>query len=161
MYVLGPDNRATIRLPALLAQLVEHLHGKEGVDGSSPSEGSQKALQNRAFPFARTCTSCSLMRVWSTLWRSHIQNVLSSPFTRPHWCQTGSLEEVLRREDARPCEWSWAVRTGRSSTRKLAAKCRRCGRSAPAGGDQRRRFVVIESHDRGATNQRVLNLARR
>ena len=25
--------------PALLAQLVEHLHGKEGVDGSSPSEG--------------------------------------------------------------------------------------------------------------------------
>jgi hypothetical protein len=26
--------------PALLAQLVEHLHGKEGVDGSSPSEGS-------------------------------------------------------------------------------------------------------------------------
>ena len=30
---------ATIRVPALLAQLVEHLHGKEGVDGSSPSEG--------------------------------------------------------------------------------------------------------------------------
>jgi hypothetical protein len=25
---------------ALLAQSVEHLHGKEGVDGSSPSEGS-------------------------------------------------------------------------------------------------------------------------
>ena len=29
----------TIAEPALLAQLVEHLHGKEGVDGSSPSEG--------------------------------------------------------------------------------------------------------------------------
>ena len=29
---------------ALLAQSVEHLHGKEGVDGSSPSEGSEKAL---------------------------------------------------------------------------------------------------------------------
>ena len=28
---------------ALLAQLVEHLHGKEGVDGSSPSEGSTKS----------------------------------------------------------------------------------------------------------------------
>ena len=27
---------------ALLAQLVEHLHGKEGVDGSSPSEGFKK-----------------------------------------------------------------------------------------------------------------------
>src|ERR1700757_1390699 len=31
---------------ALLAQLVEHLHGKEGVDGSSPSEGSAKAPQS-------------------------------------------------------------------------------------------------------------------
>ena len=29
----------TMAGPALLAQLVEHLHGKEGVDGSSPSEG--------------------------------------------------------------------------------------------------------------------------
>src|SRR5262245_269283 len=28
-----------MRPVALLAQLVEHLHGKEGVDGSSPSEG--------------------------------------------------------------------------------------------------------------------------
>jgi hypothetical protein len=26
---------------ALLAQLVEHLHGKEGVSGSSPEEGFQ------------------------------------------------------------------------------------------------------------------------
>jgi hypothetical protein len=34
---------------ALLAQLVEHLHGKEGVDGSSPSEGSAKAAQNGGF----------------------------------------------------------------------------------------------------------------
>ena len=30
-----------MRALALLAQLVEHLHGKEGVDGSSPSEGSK------------------------------------------------------------------------------------------------------------------------
>src|SRR5205085_5101323 len=36
---------ATIAAPALLAQLVEHLHGKEGVDGSSPSEGSTEAPQ--------------------------------------------------------------------------------------------------------------------
>src|SRR6202007_2881067 len=28
---------------ALLAQLVEHFHGKEGVDGSSPSEGSEES----------------------------------------------------------------------------------------------------------------------
>src|SRR5215216_5527478 len=30
---------ARLRVTALLAQQVEHLHGKEGVDGSSPSEG--------------------------------------------------------------------------------------------------------------------------
>ena len=34
---------------ALLAQLVEHLHGKEGVDGSSPSEGLSKVPANRQF----------------------------------------------------------------------------------------------------------------
>jgi hypothetical protein len=40
---------ATIRRLALLAQLVEHLHGKEGVDGSSPSEGFKKPLQIARF----------------------------------------------------------------------------------------------------------------
>jgi hypothetical protein len=34
---------------ALLAQLVEHLHGKEGVDGSSPSEGFAKPPQMSGF----------------------------------------------------------------------------------------------------------------
>jgi hypothetical protein len=29
--------------------LVEHLHGKEGVDGSSPSEGFAKALDTAPF----------------------------------------------------------------------------------------------------------------
>ena len=39
---------------ALLAQLVEHLHGKEGVSGSSPEEGSvRKAPQMRGFSFAQ------------------------------------------------------------------------------------------------------------
>ena len=28
--------------PALVAQLVEHIHGKDGVGGSSPPEGSSK-----------------------------------------------------------------------------------------------------------------------
>src|SRR5207248_11580882 len=44
------------RQPALLAQLVEHLHGKEGVDGSSPSEGSAKAPHVGAFAFRTTCS---------------------------------------------------------------------------------------------------------
>ena len=44
MAVTGRENdmrseRGYSFSPALLAQLVEHLHGKEGVDGSSPSEG--------------------------------------------------------------------------------------------------------------------------
>ena len=34
---------ATVSNHALLAQSVEHLHGKEGVDGSSPSEGSSRS----------------------------------------------------------------------------------------------------------------------
>jgi hypothetical protein len=37
--VLVRQKAATLGALALLAQLVEHLHGKEGVDGSSPSEG--------------------------------------------------------------------------------------------------------------------------
>ena len=38
----GQRRRKSPEIPAraLLAQLVEHFHGKEGVDGSSPSEGS-------------------------------------------------------------------------------------------------------------------------
>ena len=40
---------ATLSASALLAQLVEHLHGKEGVDGSSPSEGFSKVPANRHF----------------------------------------------------------------------------------------------------------------
>ena len=39
------ETRGYNRPRALLAQLVEHLHGKEGVDGSSPSEGFEKPLQ--------------------------------------------------------------------------------------------------------------------
>src|SRR5215211_6178483 len=38
---------ARLSATALLAQQVEHLHGKEGVDGSSPSEGFSKRPANR------------------------------------------------------------------------------------------------------------------
>src|SRR5207302_2437584 len=53
---------------ALLAQLVEHLHGKEGVDGSSPSEGSAKAPHVGTFPFRPSCRVSSVRWVWSRLW---------------------------------------------------------------------------------------------
>jgi hypothetical protein len=44
-----PNGPPTMARPALLAQLVEHLHGKEGVSGSSPEEGSAKAPQTGVF----------------------------------------------------------------------------------------------------------------
>ena len=39
--------RGTLRPLALLAQLVEHLHGKEGVGGSSPPEGLPSTAPNK------------------------------------------------------------------------------------------------------------------
>jgi hypothetical protein len=37
-------------------RLPEKFHGKEGVDGSSPSEGSAKVVHSRTFLFGCTCT---------------------------------------------------------------------------------------------------------
>ena len=50
---------------ALLAQLVEHLHGKEGVSGSSPEEGSHRNPANveLCFPVAHFLQG---LRVWNT-----------------------------------------------------------------------------------------------
>ena len=62
---------ARIRALALLAQLVEHLHGKEGVDGSSPSEGFRFAPAQALFPLSRPATvgSCGVHRT-SKAWTS-------------------------------------------------------------------------------------------
>jgi hypothetical protein len=54
--------------------LPETFHGKEGVDGSSPSEGSVKVPQNGAFRFGFTCTISSVRQVWSRLWSFQVQN---------------------------------------------------------------------------------------
>src|ERR1019366_7116624 len=45
---------ATIAAPALLAQLVEHFHGKEGVNGSSPLEGFTRT----------TCKTAGFLGCW-------------------------------------------------------------------------------------------------
>ena len=50
---------------ALLAQLVEHLHGKEGVDGSSPSEGFTKSPANGPFLLSAQ-TPCRRRRGYET-----------------------------------------------------------------------------------------------
>src|SRR2546423_11970267 len=58
-------SRANLFPPALLAQLVEHLHGKEGVNGSSPLEGSARAPHVGAFAFTSTCEFSRVRSVWS------------------------------------------------------------------------------------------------
>src|SRR5262245_33015393 len=45
----GPAATLAGAVRALLAQLVEHFHGKEGVAGSSPAEGFWKAAAQTAF----------------------------------------------------------------------------------------------------------------
>jgi hypothetical protein len=51
--LLPPLRRAKLAPNALLAQLVEHFHGKEGVAGSSPAEGFQYCATSR-FPRFRS-----------------------------------------------------------------------------------------------------------
>jgi hypothetical protein len=49
-------------------------HGKEGVDGSSPSEGSAKDQHIGAFSFRSICTMANVRQVWSRLWSFQVQN---------------------------------------------------------------------------------------
>ena len=49
-----------------------NFHGKEGVDGSSPSEGSAKAPHNAGFCFVRTCILSNVRWVWSPFWSLQI-----------------------------------------------------------------------------------------
>jgi hypothetical protein len=58
-------------------RLPESFHGKEGVDGSSPSEGSTKAPQIRPFRLARTCRSSSMRSLGSPLWSLQDQRARS------------------------------------------------------------------------------------
>jgi hypothetical protein len=54
-------------------------HGKEGVDGSSPSEGSAKALLHVGdFAFRSTCRVSSVRWVWSRLWSSRARGAVDA-----------------------------------------------------------------------------------
>src|SRR5919198_4725040 len=53
-------------------------HGKEGVDGSSPSEGSAKVPQSGASCFWRSCKTFRVRWVWSPLWSPQVQIGLSN-----------------------------------------------------------------------------------
>jgi hypothetical protein len=58
-------------------QLPKGAHGKEGVDGSSPSEGSAKAPQIGAFCLTGTCTFSSVRWVWSPSWSPQVHDARS------------------------------------------------------------------------------------
>ena len=66
----GRENGTNRRkpLPCGCDQLPRQCHGKEGVDGSSPSEGSAKAPHVGAFLFRSTCSRANMRWVWSRLW---------------------------------------------------------------------------------------------
>src|SRR5687767_5765872 len=63
--------RKWLRQPKTVAvgcdRLPEAFHGKEGVDGSSPSEGSTKAPEIGC-SFRRTCSMSNVQWAWSPLW---------------------------------------------------------------------------------------------
>jgi hypothetical protein len=55
---------------------------KEGVDGSSPSEGSVKAPHVGAFVFRSTCRFSRVRWVWSRSWSFRVGNALVDGFVR-------------------------------------------------------------------------------
>src|SRR5436190_23748138 len=55
-------------------RLPKTFHGKEGVDGSSPSEGSAKGLHVGGLAFSPTCRVGSMRWAWSRLWSFQAQN---------------------------------------------------------------------------------------
>src|SRR5437667_7241458 len=58
--------------------------GKEGVDGSSPSEGSAKAPHVGAFVFRSTCSSSIVQWVWSRLWSFQVQKLPRAGVSAEH-----------------------------------------------------------------------------
>ena len=61
--------------PALLAQLVEHLHGKEGVSGSSPEEGFAQRVGFRPVRLSRysvISSVCVKLRLSGHVFNGHL-----------------------------------------------------------------------------------------
>jgi hypothetical protein len=61
----------------------DHLLGKEGVDGSSPSEGSAKAPEIGAFALSSNCGASFVRWVWSRLWSFRAPEGPRPTFIRP------------------------------------------------------------------------------
>jgi hypothetical protein len=84
-------------------QLPIGAHGKEGVDGSSPSEGSAKAPESGALSFTSTCSPSILQWVWSRLWSSQVQNaVRAAPKRRAHGEEEEGRSSYRRPQKSKP-----------------------------------------------------------
>ena len=73
-------------------------HGKEGVGGSSPPEGSTKAPESGAFFFRATCTISNMRYLWSRLWSLQYQNERSK--RRIGWRRADISLVPARRSDS-------------------------------------------------------------
>ena len=71
----------------------ENLDGKEGVVGSSPTEGSAQAQQIWAFCFRSACTRSSVQWVWSLLWSFQVQDARSCQPCQPATERTRTASE--------------------------------------------------------------------
>jgi hypothetical protein len=110
------SDRACTRVTRLI------LHGKEGVDGSSPSEGSAKAPEIGAFSFRSICSASNVRWVWSPSWGLQVQNALSRVLTIPRVLVAGS-QALGGRLSGHPA----------STTSQFTALCARVLQAASSG----------------------------
>jgi len=75
-------------------QLPETFHGKEGVDGSSPSEGSAKGLHSGCLSRRATCSSFNMRWVWSPLWSLQVENFFCGSGREPSLAVIESRRKV-------------------------------------------------------------------
>jgi hypothetical protein len=125
------------------------LHGKEGVDGSSPSEGSAKAPHDGTFLVGCICTISNMRQVWSPLWSLQVPKAaldrarsafLRAPVVAPGQPVAGEVDHRLAGE--RPTAFGASTnprsrrRRSRARSSASAAACSeanppRCTRRAP------------------------------
>jgi hypothetical protein len=86
-------NRA-VCAPSGARLIARHLHGKEGVDGSGPSEGSANAPHVGAYAFRSTCRFSRVRWVWSRLWSFRVGEGYGRARSRPLSRRVNAGDEV-------------------------------------------------------------------
>jgi hypothetical protein len=79
-------------------RLPETFHGKEGVSGSSPEEGSHKSPANGAFAFPIAVHFLQRARVWNRFWNSQAKKapISLSNQTSEHGSISAGEQDVVR-----------------------------------------------------------------